>query len=298
MDDIVARYTLKFSDLASKGMLRAASVARGLGTATNVATVGIAALAVGAAAAGKAAFNASNKWATFYDDLGEAAARTNVSAGFLRDMSMAMNAMGVEQSQTEAGFTKFNVTLGKIRSSGLPGSLAAMSDGLGFLSDASVSTESAISRVFKIMDDMPDAAQAAALGAALFGKGAGAAMAAAARDGETLEKRIARVRAIGGPVTAKTLQDASDYKDAMGDAQMSLSALQMRLGAAAAPTFMLLTEKFLKYITENAPAIEASMAGAFEKIGAAVADVDWALVAHRLLKLSVTCPRSHRQWVL
>ncbi len=289
MDDIVARYTLKFNDLASSGMRRVAGAASAMATAGRVASVGIAGLAAGGAILGKVAFDAAGKWASFYDDLGENAAAAGVSAQYLRDMGTALSSLGVEQNVTQSGFSKFNQTLGKIRASGLPKNITALSSELGFLSDSSLTTEKSIDKVIAVIGKM-DAQKGAALGAALFGKGAGAVIAAAARDTGALAARIARVRQLGGVVTAKELQSASDYKDAIGDATFAMGIMQNKIGALAAPVILKVVEKFMTYLVANGPQIEKSLGNAFNKIGTAIARVDWAQVGTAVIKLIELLP--------
>lgn len=284
MDDIVARYTLKFQDLASKGLLRAAGAAKAFGLAGTAAIAGIGALTASVIALGKKSFDLAGDWAEYYDSLDETAQAAGVSAGYLRNLTMALSDMGVDMAVANKGVIKFNQNLGTFRSTGVPKALSKISSGFGFLSDKSISTEQALQKTLETIAALPDAAQRASALGQVFGK-AGPLMGAAVADLAALNAGMKIYNDILGEVSDQQLKDASDYSSAMLQAGAAWKAMQLAIGGAAAPIFIPMIKNFVAFLVANKDSIMAGFADAFSKLGEAMAGIDWGATLTALAKL-------------
>lgn len=284
MNDIVARYTLKFNDLASKGLLRAAGAARVFSMAGTAAIAGIGALTASVIALGKASFNLAGEWAETFDALDETAQMAGVSATYLRNLTMALADMGVEQEAGNKAAIKFNQNLGKFRSSGIPKALSQISGGFGFLTDKTLSTEQALQKTLEAIAAIPDSAKRTAALGTIFGK-AGVAMGAAVADIDALNAGMKIYNDILGEITDKQLKDASDYSSAVLQAGAAWNAIKLAIGQVAAPIFLPMIQNFVKFLAENKDQITSGFAEAFTKLGAAMAEVDWTAFIGSMAKL-------------
>lgn len=284
MNDIVARYTLKFNDLASKGLLRAAGAARAFSLAGTAAIAGIGALTAGVIALSKASFGLAAEWADTYDALDETAQMAGVSATYLRNLTMALSDMGVEQGVANKGAIKFNQNLGKFRASGLTKALSDISGDFGFLTDKTLSTEKALQKTLETIAAIPDSAKRTAALGEIFGR-AGVMMGAAVADIDALNAGMKIYNDILGEITDKQLKDASDYSSALLQAGAAWKAIKLAVGQVAAPLFLPMIQNFVKFLAENRDQITAGFTEAFEKLGAAMAQIDWTAVLTSMTKL-------------
>lgn len=284
MNDIVARYTLKFNDLASKGLLRAAGAARAFSLAGTAAIAGIGALTASVIALGKASFNLAGEWAETFDALDETAQMAGVSATYLRNLTMALADMGVEQEAANKGAIKFNQNLGKFRSAGIPKALSKLSGNFGFLTDKTLSTEQALQKTLETIAAIPDSAKRTAALGTIFGK-AGVNMGAAVADIDALNAGMKIYNDILGEITDKQLKDASDYSSAVLQAGAAWKAIKLAIGQVAAPIFLPMIQNFVKFLAANKDQITSGFAEAFNKLGSAMAEVDWSAFIGSMAKL-------------
>lgn len=284
MNDIVARYTLKFNDLASKGLLRAAGAARVFSLAGTAAIAGIGALTASVIALGKASFTLAGEWAETLDSLDETAQSAGVSATYLRNLTMALADMGVEQEAGNKAAIKFNQNLGKFRSAGIPKALTKLGGNFGFLTDQTISTEQALQKTLEAIAAIPDSAKRSAALGTIFGK-AGVAMGAAVADIDALNAGMKIYNDILGEITDQQLKDASDYSSTVLQAGAAWKAIKLAIGQVAAPLFIPMIKNFVKFLAENKGAITAGFADAFQKLGEAMAQIDWGTVLTSMVKL-------------
>lgn len=284
-NDIVARYVLKFSDLASKGLLGVAGNARiaALGLAGIAAAAGTAAIA-----AGGFVLNAAQKYSEFVDSLDEASVKMGVNINYLKDLRSAMGKAGVESGQVDAGLTKFAVTLGKLKLGGkaLANVPSALQNQLKGAKDATEANRIALAELAKI----PDATERAAVAAALYGKSAGPAFAGAVADVDALNAAFKRSRELTGVITPDAVKAASEYQDKLADMNQGLFALQATVGAAAIPALTKMIDKFTGFMVQNKAAISSGLTVFFDKLAAVVSEVDWEAVGNGFIGLVETLP--------
>jgi len=284
-NDIVARYILKFDDLASKGLLGVAGKAR-------IAALGLAGVAAAAGAAAVAAggyvLNAAQKYSEFVDGLDEASAKMGVNINYLKDLRSAMGKAGVDAGQVDAGLTKFAVTLGKLKISGkaLANVPPALQNQLKGAKDATEANKIALG----YLSTITDATERAAVAAALYGKGAGPAFAGAVSDIDALNKAFARSRQITGVITPDAVKMASDYQDRLADMRQGMMALQMTVGAAAIPALSGLIDRFNGFMIANKDVISSGLTKFFDKFADAVEKIDWQAVGDGFIGLVEALP--------
>jgi len=284
-NDIVARYILKFDDLASKGLLGVAGKAR-------IAALGLAGVAAAAGAAAVAAggyvLNAAQKYSEFVDGLDEASAKMGVNINYLKDLRSAMGKAGVDAGQVDAGLTKFAVTLGKLKISGkaLANVPPALQNQLKGAKDATEANKIALG----YLSTITDATERAAVAAALYGKGAGPAFAGAVSDIDALNKAFARSRQITGVITPDAVKMASDYQDRLADMQDRMMMLKMTVGAAAIPALSGLIKRFDDFMDKNKDVISSGLTKFFDKFADAVEKIDWQAVGDGFIGLVEALP--------
>lgn len=284
-NDVVARYILKFDDLASKGLIGVAGKAR-------MAAVGLAGVAAAAGAAAVAAggfvLNAAQKYSEFVDGLDEASAKMGVNINYLKDLRSAMGKMGVEQAQVDAGLTKFAVTMGKLKIGGkaLANVPPALQNQLRGARDATEANRIALG----YLSTVTDATERAAIAATLYGKSAGPAFAGAVSDIDALNKAFARSRQLTGVITPDAVKMASDYQDRLADMQTGMMALQMTVGAAAIPALSGLIDRFNGFMIANKDVISSGLTKFFDKFAAAVEKIDWQAVGDGFIGLMEALP--------
>ncbi len=284
-NDIVARYILKFDDLASKGLLGVAGKAR-------IAALGLAGVAAAAGAAAVAAggyvLNAAQKYSEFVDGLDEASAKMGVNINYLKDLRSAMGKAGVDAGQVDAGLTRFAVTLGKLKLGGkaLANVPPALHNQLKGAKDATEANKIALG----YLSTITDATERAAVAAALYGKAAGPAFAGAVSDIDALNKAFARSRQITGVITPDAVKMASDYQDRLEDMRQGMMALQMTVGAAAIPALSGLIDRFNGFMIANKDVIASGLTKFFDKFAAAVEKIDWQAVGDGFIGLVEALP--------
>ncbi len=289
IDDIVARYTLKFNDLASKGLLRVAGSARLMG-------IGLAAGATAAAAAvtasGAFVLHAAEKYSSFIDSLDETAVKANVSATYLKDLRYALGTAGVEAGTVDAGLSKFNVQLGQVATGTggfakkLQAIAPALANQLKGVTDGTLANQIAIG----YLATLSNAQERATVGAVLYGKVAGPAFAGAAADIGALNKAFAQSRGLTGVITPEAIALASKYQDNLQAMKTALGAVQMAVGAAALPALNDLTQKFTEFVVVNRGAISSGLNQFFSDLAVAIKGIDFKALGDAVIQIIKVLP--------
>jgi hypothetical protein len=315
MDDLVARYTLKFNDLASRGLLRAAGAARAFNLAGKAALIGVGALATASVAVGAYVVKTANAYGQWLDTLDETAAKTGLNINYLRNLQGAMGELGVEQEQLVGGMTKFNIVLGKLRladdavksfgalsilskdakkefikASGASKGLNALAPGLAKSLTLTKNTTQASQTALAYLGGVAESSRRAAIAVALFGKGAGAAIAGATSDLAELNARARVWAQLGGDLTGG-VNAASDYADAVGRVKGAMQALLAGVGAEALPVLTTFATQFVKYVRANASVIKSGISDFFRKFAKAVKEIDFEKVGAGITSLAANLPK-------
>lgn len=274
-NDIVARYRLKFNDLASKKLLRVAGAARVVNRAMRAAA--LASVALGVAGIGAAA-KLANHYADRADEIQKFTKETGFAWKSMQQLEFVAGRQGASFETVKKGVQKFNKALGELKSG--TGDLASK---LKFIDPALAkqltgieNNEQAYWAMLRAIAAQPDAAKKAALAASAFGTKGGAAVLRMTADGvEAIDALKARADKLRPPLGDKALNAAAAYKDAMLDVKTALLSVADSGGGKLLPTLTSLMTRTADWIASNRELINAKLTTFFNKVAEAAKRIDF-----------------------
>lgn len=274
-NDIVARYQLKFKDLASKKLLRVAAAARVVSKAMKVAALASVALgAVGVAAAVRYA----NAWAKTTDELGKASKRIGVTAGALQKMQTAMELQGGTAEDVIKGYDTLNKRVGELRMG-----QGAMFTALKKNNPALLEQFQNVKNSAEAMDlatqhlaTLTNAQDRAAFSALFFGRQAGQAFDNMTKDGvKSLQQLMAEAARLRPPLTKKQTDIAAAFNDQMLKAVTAMRSLGDTGSSALLPMLTKAAHAFTEFVASNRDLISSKIESTIKAIGDAIKKIDW-----------------------
>jgi hypothetical protein len=239
LDTGVARVGLFGSALESLGPI-------GLGVAATFATVAV-------------AVSQALSAMTFGDEIGDTAAKLQVSTKTLQEYRYAIHAVGGETSDADAAFASFQETLGRAEA-GMPKALKWFK-ALGFTQEqlrSFSSTDEAIQAVMDRIGKLPDASQRAAAAAAV---GLTGMIPAISQGSEKFDELRQSAERLGYVLDNDTIQKLSDAKDQMEDAshiiktQLAAAFSGTAVDIANAMTMLSQWLATLRQVSQEAPGL-------------------------------------------
>jgi hypothetical protein len=274
-DDIVARYTLKFNDLASKKLLRVAGTARAASKALQTAAVATGVLAVAGTAA---AVRYANAWAKSTDELGKFAKKSGVAIGTLSQLQTAMQLQGGSIGDVQTGIETLNKRIGELRiGTGALHTILKKSDPafaaqLRGVTDTNDAMELALGYLAKT----ETAQDRAAISAALFGRTAGASYDLLTKDGIAgylkLMKEVERLRPVLTPEQAKI---AAAYNDQLLLAKTAMLSLGDAGAGGLLPTLTSIAHRFTEFVASNRELINSKITDFVKAFSSAIAKINF-----------------------
>jgi len=280
MNDVTARYTLAFRDLASRGILRAANSSRAL--SRGLATASRRAAAASAAVVGVATIvnQSTAQQAGLAASVGKTVAELRGITGVAQSIGLEFD--NVVDLQEEV-INKF----GEMAAAGeLPQTAIEGLRGLGFAANEflAVAGRADINELIdRGLQSVANGTRTIAEVQSGFDQIAGGEAnkilgAALAQNAERIDELNAHYERLNF-LTSEGQVGAAIYTRRFSDLKFTLSSLSRegfgRLGTAMAPAIESLTE----FLVTNREIINARLGGAIDSIGDALSQIDWAAVA-------------------
>lgn len=280
-EDVVARYRLKFNDLASKGLLRVQGVARGMNRALTSASKGIGLVGI---AAGAASIKLATMFADRADELNKFSREVDISAESLQRLEFVANRQGASFDKVKSGIQKFTKSMGEFRAG--TGSLKTVLDrvdpALGKQLLAIEDNSEAMDFAVKALAKYTNTQKQAAVSAALFGRGGGSSFIRIVDGGaealEQLNKEAAKFRP---PIDAKSLALGEKFKDSLFNSQQVVASMGDRIGQKLLPPLTRLMDRFNDFIVANREVINSGIDRFFKRFGAFIQDIDFGEIVRR-----------------
>ncbi len=275
-NDIVAKYTLRFNDLASKGLLRKAGAARVVTRALKTAALASAALAaVGAAAAVRYA----HSWAKSTDELGKFAKKSGIAIEALSNLHTAMELQGGSAADVQTGIDTLNKRIGEMRQkTGALYTFLKSSGDTAFAAQikGAKSTGEALSIATEKLASLTNAQDRAALGAALFGRTAGASFDLLTKDGvKALDELMAEVERVRPALTPEHAKMAAAYNDQLLFAKQAMLSLGDAGAGQLLPTLTKLSKQFTDFVVNNHELINTKITAFVNAFSKAIQKIDF-----------------------
>ena len=278
MTDVVARYTLRFKDLASKGILKTAGAARVMGKALKTVSLGFAG---SAGAIGAAAVALANKVATRGDEFAKLARQTDVSAESLQQFAFIAERQGTSMDKVKSTLVTFTKRMGELRKGFGPllKGLENINPELIKQFEATKSNEEAYNLLLDVISKLPDAQAKAALGAAAVSKEGAAAIIRLTDGGaEALAKLRVEAEKFRPPLTAQDLANAEAFKDSQFNLTQVISSLADKVGSSLMPPLTRAFDTFNNFVATNREFINQGIDSVIQRISEFVAKIDFQTV--------------------
>jgi hypothetical protein len=218
-------------------------------------------------------------------ELADASARLGVSVEALQEFRYAAGLVGVEAGQMDAALQRLNKGLAEV-AAGKNEDLAGLFKALG------ISVRDSNGQIRGAADLMPQLADAFArnenpalrtrMAMELFGKAGAALIPVLAQGSASLEATREEARRLGIVMGEDAVGSGDELGDSLDKLRLSATGLANALGAQLAPIIAPLIQGLTEWIAANREIVATSIAGAVEKVGAALSAVDWAGVAERI----------------
>lgn len=249
-----AKTNKQISGMASKVGSVAKTAAK-----TTLALGAMASAAVGAGIA------MSNKFAGVADDIDKASLRAGVNTTYLQEMRYAMGQVGVSSEDLQKGLQKMNQGVGLAKNGNklYIESLKKVGISQEDISSGALTTEEAFSKSIRVLGDIKDTQERAALASELFGaKLANQLLPAAAAGGDGMKDLMKRAHELGLVIGKDGVAAGVLWGDTMDDFKKSMAAAGVMLGARFLPVF----QKMLAFATNKMPAFHKVVSIAFDGI--------------------------------
>jgi uncharacterized protein YoxC len=285
MTDVVARYTLRFKDLASKGILKTTSAARLMAKSMKIASVGFAG---SAGAAGAAAVALANKVATRGDEFSKLARQTDISAQSLQRIAFIAERQGTTMSKVKGTIQTFTKRMGELRAGTGPllAGLKKINPALIDQFKATKSNEEAYDLLLDVVSKLPDAQAKAALGAAAASKEGAAAIIRLTDGGaEALAKLRVEANKYRPPLSEKELALAESYQDSYANLAQVVGSLADRIGVSLMPRLKSVFDTVSNWVAANRELVNSKIENTIQSISDALKAIDFQSIATKAAAL-------------
>lgn len=275
MDNIVAKYTLKYNDLASKRLRGTAAAARAVTKALKLAAVASTAIAVVGVAA---AVRYANAWAETADEIGKFSKKTGVAVGQISLLRTAMELQGGAADDVQTGIETLNKRIGELRlgTGALYTILNKSNPAFAAQLKGAKTSGEAMELAIGFLAKLENAQDRAAISAALFGRTAGASFDLLTKDGvaalQALNAEIARVRP---PLTPEQTKIAAAYNDQITLAKQAVLSLVDAGSGALLPTLTGLAKAFTELVASNRELINTKITDFVNTVSGAIKKIDF-----------------------
>lgn len=288
MTDIVARYVLKFRDLASRGILRTAATARTMSRGLETASTRLAAVATAGAVAGVAL---TNSVAARADEFGKLARQVDFSAQSLQQMDFIAQRQGASVQGYRAGIETFTKRVGELRAGtgALNAVLKKMDPAFAENLKGAKSNEEAYNLLLQKIASIPDAQQKSALASAAVSKrGARDIIRIVDGGSEALKQLRLDSERFRPPLTAVQIAAAERYADQMFNASEATKSLGDVIGTALMPVLGDAAQRFAEFVSDpgNRQIFVERVATAADSLGTALNNLDFAALARNAQDLA------------
>jgi len=260
----------------NRGATSAGDAMRGLGRgAMAVTRLGLAGVAIGAAAAGKA----MHDFVQTGSELSDFNKKTGLGVEAIQQWRYALEQSGVPVESFNAGINTFSKGLGqaKLGTGKLAAGLKKMSPELLAQLKQTTDVDEALRLYVAAMEQIPDPSRRAAFAAAAFG-GAGEDMALAAEAGSVELKRLRDEKRKDGLMSAEAAARADDLGDKTDRLSSQWENLKMQVGDATVTALQPHIEALAEWATANQDVIAANVSEAVTMLRDAFASIDWDLI--------------------
>lgn len=283
MTDYVAKYTLRFNDLASRGLLRTSRVARTMGMALTVAATAGAAAVGGLVASG---VRLSNVYAERADEMAKFSRETGFAADALQQLEFASGIQGADFEGVKATVRTLNKRVGELR-----GGFGALNTALTKLDPALkkslVNSENSTEAYWAMMEaiaGMPDEMDRAALAAAAFSKrGAAEAMRLAEGGVDAIRALRAESERLRPALTKAQRDDAEKYNDSLFKMKFALGGVSDAIASKLLPRMTPLIEDFTDFIVLNRDLAATKAVEFFENLKQSTTDFNFKEAGENML---------------
>ena len=260
----------------NRGATSAGDAMRGLGRgAMAVTRLGLAGVAIGAAAAGKA----MHDFVQTGSELSDFNKKTGLGVEAIQQWRYALEQSGVPVESFNAGINTFSKGLGqaKLGTGKLAAGLKKMSPELLAQLKQTTDVDEALRLYVAAMEQIPDPSRRAAFAAAAFG-GAGEDMALAAEAGSVELKRLRDEKRKDGLMSAEAAARADDLGDKTDRLSSQWENLKLQVGDATVTALQPHIEALAEWATANQDVIAANVSEAVTMLRDAFASIDWDLI--------------------
>ncbi len=265
-NEVVAKYVLKYNDLASKGLVRTANVARTVSKAAAAASIAM--LGLGAAG-GAAAIKLANSFAKRADDIAKFTRETDFAADSMQRLEFVAGIQGASFDGLRNGVVKFNKNLGELR-----GGTGELFTKLKFLNPelrdqllATQSNEQAYWKLVKAVAATEGAENKMALAAAAVGaKAARGVIQITANGIEAIDRLSKEADKLRPPMDEKQRAAAEAYNDSIFRTRFAIGGLTDAIGAGLIPKLTPMINNFAKLVATNRELIATNVISFFDRV--------------------------------
>jgi len=255
-----------------RGMLAPALAATGLGAATSAG--GLWKLTTGAAKTG--------------DELFKLSRQLGVSGQAIKEWRYVAKQAGIDADTMDGAVAYLNRTIGQAANGTGKGAAVFKALGIG-LKDANGQVKSADAVMMDLsakMGKIPDAAQRAAVAAALFGKEGGAQLAPMLAQGTAEIQRQRAQMAAFGTTTQEQLQAAHNFSLSVARMQGALSGLGNAIGNKLYPQLQPVIDKFADLLISARPKISKAIGELVGRVIDGVKSIDWSMAINGAIRFA------------
>lgn len=258
----------------------ASAALRGIGRgAITVTKTGLVAVAVGAAAAGKAVHD----FVQTGSELDDFSKKTGLGVEAIQQWRYALEQSGVPVDSFNSGINTFSKGLGqaKLGTGKLAAGLKKMSPELLKQLKQTTDVDEALRLYVAAMEQVKDPSRRAALAAAAFG-GAGEDMALAAEAGSVELQKLRAEKTKDGLMSAEAASRANELGDKTDRLSSRWENLKTTIGAATVDALYPHVEALAEWYDANKDLIAQNVAGAVDTLKEAFDSIDWDYIGGKL----------------